>query len=277
MKIELLFLTCNRLHYTKLSLPALLSDPTEEFSLIIWDNASTDGTEEYLASVEDPRIVKKVFSRENVGGDQAIKDGLSTSSADLVGIVADDMLVTPGWTRILAQAHADVPEFGIISCWHLGPEFFDEERARHKIQSFGKHWILRHPWTDGCCLVKLKALKDVGFEGFGSTFCGIRLSLKGYVNGFYYPLIPVEHMDYPWSKYFAYSDRFEEWVRHCSGAGIHGLRTLEDAKAWHQIVLKNILDDPWDVKYYVGWRGKLRRIKNRLADLFSSNRSCKLR
>lgn len=262
MKIELLFLTCNRLHYTKLSLPALLSDPTEEFSLIIWDNASTDGTEEYLASVEDPRIVKKVFSRENVGGYQAIKDGLSTSSADLVGIVADDMLVTPGWTRTIAQAHADVPEFGIISCWHLGPEFFDEERARRKIQSFGKHWILRHPWTDGCCLVKLKALKDVNFEGFGGTFCGIRLSLKGYVNGFYYPLIPVEHMDYPWSKYYAY--KVEEGVARGGTYKSRGIKTLDQAKAWHQEVVRNLLDDPWDVKYYVGWRGKIRNLRERI-------------
>jgi GT2 family glycosyltransferase len=275
MKIELLFLSHNRLAYTKLALPSLLADPTEEFSLTIWDNASTDGTQEYLSSVEDPRIVRKVFSQVNVRGAALMKETLQKSSADLVGIVADDFLVSPGWTRILAQAHADVPEFGQISCWHLGPEDFDEVRARHKIQSFGRHQVLRHPWTDGCCLVKLKALKEVGFEGFGGTFCGIRLSLKGYVNGFYYPLIPVEHMDYAWSKYFAFSGRFEESINAADKR--HGIRTVEDAKAWHQVVVGNILDDPWDVKYYVGWRGKMRRIKKRVKVLFSSKPLCRIR
>jgi glycosyltransferase involved in cell wall biosynthesis len=267
MKIELLFLSNNRLAYTKLALSSLLADPTEEFSLTIWDNASTDGTQEYLSSVEDHRIVRKVFSQVNVRGAALMKETLQKSSADLVGIVADDFLVTPGWTRILAQAHADVPEFGIISCWHLGPEFFDEERARHKIQSFGKHRVLRHPWTDGCCLVKLKALKEVNFEGFGGTFCGIRLSLKGYVNGFYLPLIPVEHMDYPWSKHYAFSDSLKDGIVAGSAYRSHGIRTLEDAKAWHQVVVGNILDDPWDVKYYVGWRRKLRNGMERVRNI----------
>lgn len=278
MKIDLLFLTCNRLHYTKLSLPALLSDPTEEFSLTIWDNGSTDGTKEFLASINDLRITRKVHSKENIGAIPAINEVFFNSSADMVGLVADDMLVTPGWTHPIAQAHTDIPEFGMIACWHLGMEHFDEARARHKIQQFGRYQVLRHPWTNGGAgLIKLKTLQQIG--PFGEDWCGHwrLIALKGYINGYYYPLIPVEHMDYPWSRYFAYPDKFEEWIRHCSGARTHGLRNLEDAKAWHQYVVNNILDDPWDVKYYVGLRSKLRRIKARVADLFSSSYSCKIR
>jgi GT2 family glycosyltransferase len=163
MKIDLIFITYNRLAYTKLALPALLGDSTEEFSLIIWDNASTDGTKDFLSSVNDPRIVKKVFNKENLGLRGAVNYLLSKSSADLVGIVPNDLLVTPGWTRPLAQAHADVPEFGLLGCWHLGKEFFDESRARHKIQRYGHHQILRHPWTGGAGgLVKLKAVRECG-------------------------------------------------------------------------------------------------------------------
>ncbi|MHC4693562.1 MAG: glycosyltransferase family 2 protein [Planctomycetota bacterium] len=244
MKIGLIFLTYNRLDYTKLALPALLHDLSEEFSLTIWDNASTDGTQEYLSSIEDPRIVRKVFSRENVRAYGAVKEVFSKSSADLVGIVSNDFLVTPGWTRILAKAHADVPEFGKLSCWHLGPEFFDEERARHKIQKFGQHQVLRHPWTDDR-----------------------RMALRGYVNGFYYPIIYVEHMDYAWSEHCAFSDRFEEALEMSATAKSHGIRTVEDAKAWHQVVVSNILDDPWEIKYYVGWRKKIRILKEKLRSL----------
>lgn len=279
MTIDLIFISYNRLDYTKLALASVLADPTEEFSLTIWDNGSTDGAREYLSSVNDPRIIKRVFSEENVGLRGAINYLFSKSSADLVGIVPNDLLVTAGWTRPIAQAHADVPEFGLIGCWHLGEEFFDEARARHKIQRFGRHQILRHPWTGGACgLVKLKAVRESGLlESDATPPYWRRMAMKGYVNGYYFPLIPVEHMDYPWSKHFVFAGRMQEWLESGATAKSHGIRTVEDAKAWHQVVVGNILDDPWDVKYYVGWRGKLRRIKTRMTDLFTSKPSCKLR
>ena len=268
MKIDLLFVSFNRLAYTRLSLQSILADPTEEFSLTIWDNASTDGTREYLASVEDPRIAKKVLSRANVHVNGAVDEIFTKSTADVVGFVANDFLFPAGWTRVLAQAHADVPELGQISCWHLGPEFFDEARARHKIQTFGRHRILRHPWTDGCGLIKLKTLRDVGFGGMGGTSFGIRLSLKGYVNGFYVPPLCAEHMDYPWSERFAFAGRLDEWLKASATAASHGIRCMADARKWHNVVVSNILDDPWDVKHYVGWRGKIRNAKARLRRLF---------
>jgi hypothetical protein len=270
MKIDLLFVSYNRLAYTKKAMASLLADPAEEFSLTIWDNASTDGTKEYLSSVEDPRIVRKVFARENVHVHGAVKEVFTKSSADLVGFVPNDFLFTAGWTRILAKAHADVPEFGKISCWHLYAEFFDEARARHKIQSFGHHQVLRHPWTDGCGLVKLKTVRECGLQGIGTPSFGIRSALKGYINGFYVPIIHLEHMDYPWSEHFAFCGRMQEWLEMSATAKYHGIHTVDDAKAWFQVVLRNILDDPWDVKYYVGWRRKIRVLKAKLLSLCSN-------
>jgi GT2 family glycosyltransferase len=269
MKIDLLFVSFNRLAYTRLSLQSILADSTEEFSLTLWDNASTDGTREYLESVEDPRIVRKVMSRANVRVDGAVAETITKSTADVVGFLANDFLFPAGWIRTLAQAHADIPELGQISCWHLGAEFFDETRARHKIQRFGRHQILRHPWTDGCGLIKLRTLRDVGFVGMGGTDFGIRVALKGYVNGFYVPPVCAEHMDYPWSKHFAFSDRLDEWLKASATAASHGIRCMADAKRWHNVVVSNILDDPWDVKHYVGWRHKVRRAKARLKRFFA--------
>jgi len=273
MKIDLLFLSCNRLHYTRYSMPALLADPSEEFSLTIWDNGSIDGSREFLDAVKDPRIVKKVFSPKNIGAYPVLSQAIAESHADLIGFVSDDLLVTPGWTRILAAAHAEVPEFGRLACWHLGPEEFDYERASHKMQTFGRHQILRHPWTNGCGLSKLKAIQDVGSfrPGESEDAYWTRIALRGHVNGFYYPLIPVEHMDYPWSKYFVFSGRFEEWLKQSWAARLNGIRTLEDAKAWHRVVLKNLLDEPWDARQYVGWRGIVRRGKDKMRRMLTGS------
>jgi hypothetical protein len=35
----------------------------------------------------------------------------------------------------------------------------------------------------------------------------IRMAIKGYVNGYYFPLIHAEHMDYPWSKFHVPANR----------------------------------------------------------------------
>lgn len=274
MKIDLLFLSCNRLHYTKYSMPSLLADPSEEFSLTIWDNASTDGSREFLESVQDRRIVKKVFSPENIPPCQVINKAIEASSAELIGFVADDLLVTPGWVHTLSTAHADVPEFGRLSCWHMAKEEFDTQRAAHKIQTFGRHQILRHPWTNGCGLSKLKAIRDAGPIRPGETEHGYwtRIALLGYVNGFYCPPIPVEHMDYPWSPYFVFAGRFEEWLKQSSAARINGIRTMQDAKAWHSVVIKNLLDEPWQAEHYVGWRAILRRGKSKMRRVLTGSR-----
>jgi glycosyltransferase involved in cell wall biosynthesis len=274
MKIDLLFLSCNRLHYTKHSIPALLADPSEEFSLTIWDNGSTDGSREFLESVQDSRIVKKVLSPTNVGAYPVVNQALKDSSADLIGFVADDLLVTPGWTRIIGTAHAEIPELGRIACWHFAPEEFDYERAKHKIQTFGRHKLLRHPWTNGCGLTKMEAIRKVGLLRPNETESAYwrRIALDGYVVGYYYPLVLVEHMDYPWSPYFPYKDDLDKWFKNSSTARQHGVRTMADAKAWHRRILTTVLDGPWDVKYYVGLRGKLRRGKDRLRRTLTGSR-----
>jgi len=274
MKIDMLFITYNRLPYVRISLPSLLAASRDDFALTIWDNGSTDGTREYLSSVRDPRIIRTVLSRENVKLHGAVNDVVSKSKADLFGIVFDDFILTPGWTTILAKAHADVPEFGLIECWYFGPDEFDYQRCKQKIQTFGAHQVLRHPWNGvGAGLVKVKTMREVGpLESSRTTNYWVRMAQKGYVNGWYYPLVYAEHFDYPWSKHFPYADRFDEWLAKCSTAQHQGIRSFEDAKAWHQIVMSNILDDPWDVKYYVGWRGKLRRGEDKLRRVLTGSR-----
>jgi glycosyltransferase involved in cell wall biosynthesis len=277
MKIDLLFITYNRLFYTRQSLPALLADPSEEFSLTLWDNGSTDGTREYLTSVTDRRITRKVFSDDNIRLHGAINDIVRRSSADLMGVIPDDILMAPGWTRPLAAAHAEVAELGLIGCWHLGPEFFDEEKARHKIQTFGRHRILRHPWTGGGAgLVKLSIVRELGpLSSSATTDYWVQMALRGYVNGYYYPLIHVEHMDYPWSEHYAYADRPAEGIQNGVTYKRFGIRTLAEARAWHAVVVKDTLESPWQAKCYVGWRKKLRNLKNRFGRLLHGlARSC---
>ncbi len=270
MTIDLAFITHHRLEYTRLALASVLADPAEEFSLTIWDNASTDGTVEYLKNeVSDPRIADIVFSRENVGQTAAVNEIWGRSKADLLGKLDNDCMVTAGWTRTLAQAHRDIERLGVVACWHFFPEDFDYERAKHKIQTFGTHRIFRHPWTCGTGLL----IKRRDFQRFGpireraTTRYWLRMAEAGCVNGFYYPLIYQEHMDDPKSVHcrIKTQEGFQKAAKVTAGLQTSGFRTVNDVVGWCDEILRNLMEDPYDPQYYLGWRAKFRRLKRRWA------------
>lgn len=273
MSVAIVIVTYNRLEYTKKSLQHLLSSKSD-FDLYIWDNASTDGTPEYLKeAVKDPRIVETILSKENVGQTGAMNYAWSKTKAELVGKLDNDCLVTPGWTRILAKAHEDIENLGAVACWHYPLDEFDEKAARKrgKIQKFGNHQILRHPNVCGSgFIMKQATYKEQGPWkigcNVGTTYYFYRMALAGLVNGWYYPLVLQEHMDDPRSGHCLVTD--DESVRKMYDV-TYTLRTkkIRDMKSrWARrpFILRNLNCGPWDVKYYVGWRGKIRNLRERI-------------
>jgi glycosyltransferase involved in cell wall biosynthesis len=265
LKIDLAFITHNRLAYTELSLASILADPTEEFSLTIWDNSSTDGTVEYLKNeVNDPRIRDIVFSKTNVGQTAAINEIWSGSTAGLLGKIDNDCLMTPGWTRILAQAHADIPKLGTVACWHFPLDDFDEKAARKagKIQTFGRHQILRHPWTCGTgLLIKRDTFQQYGpFQDQTTTQYWLNLALNGYINGFYYPLVLQEHMDDLRSKHCLINDEqsLQEYREVTVELKDNCITSLRGRRNRRRTILRDLNRGPWRAEPYAGWRGRLR-------------------
>jgi glycosyltransferase involved in cell wall biosynthesis len=263
MNICIALITYNRLEYTKKTIVRLLEDKNEEFELYIWDNASGDGTVEYLQEqVKDPRIVEIVLSKENVGQVNATNAIWSKTKAEFLGKMDNDCLVTPGWTRTLSQAHKDIPELGAVACWHFSSEDFDYERAKHKIQTFGQHQILRHPWTGGTGVLTKKVIfENFGpIQGTGTTEYWLKIALAGFINGFYFPLVYMEHMDDMLSKHcrlhrMSYDDAYRYMPAYQSG----WLKDFETYKRVRKQNINNLLTDPFGPKYYVGCRAKFRR------------------
>jgi glycosyltransferase involved in cell wall biosynthesis len=268
MATELVLTTFNRLHYTRLALASILADPSEEFLLTIWDNASTDGTIDYLKNeVRDKRIADVIFSNRNVGQTAAVNEVWSRSKADIVGKVDNDCLVTSGWTKTLTQAHKDIDNLGVIACWHFFPEDFDYEKAKHKIRRFGNHQIFCHPWTCGTgLLIKRDTFRKFGpIEKSATTGYWLKIAGAGYVNGFYYPLIHQEHMDDPRSEYCGYHrSSFDEAYKYSFGYQNGVIRDIEQYKKVHKNILDNLLTGPCEPSYYFGWRAKWRRTMGRI-------------
>jgi glycosyltransferase involved in cell wall biosynthesis len=269
MTIDLVFITFNRLGYTRLALQSILADPNETFSLSIWDNASTDGTAEYLKNeINDPRIRRIHLSDTNIGQTAAVNAIWSQSKADLLGKLDNDCLVTPGWTQILAQAHRDIEKLGVVACWHFFEDDFDTQRAADKIQTFGPHRIFRHPWTCGTgLLIKNETYRRMGpIDSKAMTKYWLNMAAAGYINGFYYPLIYQEHMDDPKSRYAAIKSEedFQKARQTTVGLAAGRYDDMEGRFGWRQEIVRNLLDDPYDPAYYTGLGHKLRLIKQKL-------------
>jgi GT2 family glycosyltransferase len=112
---SIVLVTHNGLVYTKLCLTAVLRhgwNPADE--LIIVDNASTDGTQEYLR--EFARLnpfVRLTWNDRNLGFAAANNQGLLQAQGDVLILLNNDTLPTPGWRDQLVSALRD-PSVGLV-------------------------------------------------------------------------------------------------------------------------------------------------------------------
>jgi len=269
MNITIVVPTHNRLEYTKKTLSRLLEDTTEEFDLYLWDNASEDETPEYLKSLKDPRIVEVILSKENAGQTGAMNYAWSKTKAELVGKLDNDCLVTPGWTRIFARAHKDIQKLGSVALWHFPFEDFDEALAAKKVVEFDGHKIFRHPWTCGSgFILKRNTFLKCGLwpQGsyVGTTGYFLKIALAGYINGWYYPLILQEHMDDPSSIHsLLHQSEFNKAYEDSYGYNYADIKEMKKYMEVREKIIHNLMNDPYDPRYYVGWRKKLRRVLSR--------------
>lgn len=138
------------------------SEATRE--IVIWDNGSTDGTADYLASLDDPRV-RVVRSETNVGHNGYALGFRATRSAYLVELDDDVVEAPAGWDRMLLDAYDRLPAIGFLAA-DLEDDLYDPaSRHRHHfraheytpVEENGVR-LLRGP-TGGGCAITSRALK----------------------------------------------------------------------------------------------------------------------
>ncbi|MBC8492492.1 MAG: methyltransferase domain-containing protein [Chloroflexi bacterium] len=85
------------------------------WELIIVDNGSTDGTQDYLSTLSEYfDHVRVIYNQDNVGFPRATNQGLQTSSGEYFVLLNNDTVVTRGWlTRLLRHFERD-PFIGLV-------------------------------------------------------------------------------------------------------------------------------------------------------------------
>jgi GT2 family glycosyltransferase len=112
--IAMVVLTYNRLHLLRACVENVLLRTSEATStIIIWNNGSTDGTTEYLSSLDHPKI-RVVNHPENIGQSGYARAFKETTEPYLLEL-DDDMIDAPqDWDRKMLEAYQALPKVGFL-------------------------------------------------------------------------------------------------------------------------------------------------------------------
>lgn len=123
---SIVILTFNQLEYTRQCVDSVLQHTREPFELIFVDNASSDGTLDYLRTIEGARVVA---NDENLGFAAGCNQGLAIAQGDVIVLLNNDAVVTAGWLEGLTAPFAREPQIGITgprSNKVAGPQLVEE-------------------------------------------------------------------------------------------------------------------------------------------------------
>jgi glycosyltransferase involved in cell wall biosynthesis len=107
--ISVVLATYNRVACLPRAVASVLAQEGARFELIVVDDASTDGTRGWLATLADPRI-RLIQAERNLGPSGARNLGLAAARADIVAFLDSDDAYRPGRLAVPLAALAAEPE-----------------------------------------------------------------------------------------------------------------------------------------------------------------------
>jgi 2-polyprenyl-3-methyl-5-hydroxy-6-metoxy-1,4-benzoquinol methylase len=234
-KCILLMVTYNRLEYTRLALEAVLKLDYPNLRVVVWDNASTDGTVAYLRDrLQGLSHVTGIASPTNRGVVYPMNEVWTCDpEAELLAKVDNDTLVPPDLLRRLAECHLQSERFGVLSGFHFREEG-ETLAEEHRIKIFDGVRVLPQPFVGGCAvMIRREVFQKIGFIGYrtdgpdgrpfmdsGWTIYQQRLTDQGFVNGYPWPPVHVDHMEDTRSPHCIRSEEHQRYKREERGMGL---------------------------------------------------------
>jgi glycosyltransferase involved in cell wall biosynthesis len=167
MLFSIVIPTYNRVHLLARTLDSVWRQGFTDFEVVVVDDGSNDGTQEYLRSFGD-RI--RIVQQANGGPGAARNAGVRAASGKYVALLDSDDLWFPWTLNIFAQAIAQFREPSIVG-GQLA-EFVDEEKLRSiREEPYRAAWFKdfmsssHYPYYvgSGTCALRREALKDAYF------------------------------------------------------------------------------------------------------------------
>lgn len=115
-RISVVVLTYNNLNLTQACLDSLLVDSDyPQLEIVVVDNASTDGTPDWLRGWQaDHPQAKVILNERNLGFAAGNNVGLAAATGDYLVILNNDTVVTKGWALTLLRPLQADPQAGLV-------------------------------------------------------------------------------------------------------------------------------------------------------------------
>ncbi len=162
--IALVVLTYNRVHLLRKCVENVLastSDATRE--IVIWNNGSSDGTREYLDTVDDPRLTI-VHNDVNIGMNAYARAFALTSAEYLVEMDDDVVDAPPGWDAVLLDAYRRLPTIGYLAADLRDDPHDSATHHRYRVYHYTETELngvrLLNGPVGGVCTITERALHD---------------------------------------------------------------------------------------------------------------------
>jgi GT2 family glycosyltransferase len=169
--IAIVVVTYNRLHLLSRCVDDVLwrtSEKTRE--IIIWNNASSDGTREYLETLDDPRL-RIVNHSENIGTN-AYAQAFALATQDYLVELDDDVIEAPDdWDEQMLEAFVRIPQMGYLSANLVDDpndsasqyvKYLREERNAYTRREIEGISILEGPTGGGCTMTSRALYERIG-------------------------------------------------------------------------------------------------------------------
>ncbi len=138
-KVSIIIPVFNNLNFTKKCLKTIFKNTQHpDFEILIVDNASTDGTADYLRNLKDIRV-KPFYKSQNEGFVNACNLGAKNASGKYVLLLNNDTEVQPGWLTSLVNFAEENHDCGAIGSKLVYPDGTLQE-AGAIIFSDGNGW-----------------------------------------------------------------------------------------------------------------------------------------
>lgn len=220
---------CTYNHLRDLTVPCIdriLSSTSSPFELVLIDDGSDDNSFAYFKQVSR----KAYRNRQNLGVAKSRNKGMRSAKGGILIFIDNDVLVTPGWLRILLEEHGK-HRVGIVG------GIPSNERFRFALP-LSADGLIDYPQISGACFsFKRQVMDRIGFMDESLVNCGedTDYCFRALLAGFRVcstPRVVVQHRHYATrrdldqGKILECVDRFRrKWARYSDilplpGAGV---------------------------------------------------------
>ena len=171
--VSIIIVTRNNAAYNKICIETILENTKyPNYEIIIVDNASTDGTKEYLSSLKSINLIDCIYNEKNLDYANSYNIGINASNGEYIVLLKNDTLVTEGWLSGLIRNLKTDKKIGMISpaSNNQNNEFTISYTAINEMQKFANRYTETHfgerfevkSILMFCVMLKRETIEEVG-------------------------------------------------------------------------------------------------------------------